>query len=42
MKQVIRGRLQRYWDLRAAGNFSFGGTGSGLILAAAFGFAVGP
>ncbi len=41
MKQVVHARLQRYWDLRAAGNFSFGGAGSGLILAAAFGFVVG-
>lgn len=41
MKQVVRARLQRYWDLRAAGNFSFGGSGSGLVLAAAFGLLVG-
>lgn len=41
MKQVVRARLQRYWDIRAAGNFSFGGTGSGLILAAALALALG-
>lgn len=41
MKQVVQARLQRYWDIRAAGNFSFGGTGSGLILAAAAGLAAG-
>jgi phenylacetyl-CoA:acceptor oxidoreductase subunit 2 len=41
MKQVVQARLQRYWDMRAAGNFSFGGTGSGLVLAAAFGFVIG-
>ena len=41
MKQVVQARLQRYWDIRAAGNFSFGGTGSGLVLAAAFGLATG-
>jgi len=37
MKQVVQAKLQRYWDIRAAGNFSFGGTGSGLIMAAAIG-----
>jgi phenylacetyl-CoA:acceptor oxidoreductase subunit 2 len=41
MKQVVQARLQRSWDIRAAGNFSFGGTGSGLILASAFGLAIG-
>jgi phenylacetyl-CoA:acceptor oxidoreductase subunit 2 len=41
MKQVVHARLQRYWDIRAAGNFSFGGSGSGLVLAAALGFLVG-
>lgn len=41
MKQVVQVRLQRYWDIRAAGNFSFGGTGSGLILASALGFLIG-
>lgn len=41
MKQVVQARLQRYWDIRAAGNFSFGGSGSGLVLAAALGFLVG-
>ena len=29
-------RRQRHWDWRAAGNFIGGGTGSGLVLAAAF------
>lgn len=28
-------RLQRYWDARAAGNFVFGGAGSGLVAYAA-------
>lgn len=42
MKQVVQARLQRYWDARAAGNFCFGGTGSGLVLAAAFALAIGP
>ncbi|MDT3685394.1 MAG: hypothetical protein RO009_10175 [Pseudorhodoplanes sp.] len=41
MKQVLQARLQRYWDMRAAGNFSFGGTGSGLVMAAALGLAIG-
>jgi phenylacetyl-CoA:acceptor oxidoreductase subunit 2 len=41
MKQVVHARLQRYWDIRAAGNFSFGGSGSGLVLAAAAGFLAG-
>jgi phenylacetyl-CoA:acceptor oxidoreductase subunit 2 len=41
MKQVVQARLQRYWDIRAAMNFCFGGSGSGLILAAALGIAVG-
>jgi phenylacetyl-CoA:acceptor oxidoreductase subunit 2 len=41
MKQVVQARLQRSWDIRAAGNFSFGGTGSGLVLASAFGFCIG-
>jgi len=41
MKQVVQAKLQRYWDLRAAGNFSFGGTGSGLIVAAALALAIG-
>jgi phenylacetyl-CoA:acceptor oxidoreductase subunit 2 len=38
---VVHARLQRYWDIRAAGNFSFGGSGSGLVLAAAAGFLAG-
>lgn len=37
MKQFVQARLQRYWDIRAAGNFAFGGTGSGLLMAAAVG-----
>ena len=41
MKQVVHARLQRYWDIRAAGNFSFGGTGSGLILVCALALAGG-
>lgn len=35
MRQVVRAKLQRYWDIRAAANFSFGGTGSGLIIVSA-------
>ena len=35
MKQMVTARRQRYWDLRAAGNFIGGGTGTGLIVAAA-------
>ncbi len=34
-------KLQRHWDIRAAGNFIGGGTGSGLILAAAVAAATG-
>jgi len=34
MKQKVIARRQRYWDLRAAGNFIGGGTGSGLLIAA--------
>lgn len=41
MKQVVQARLQPYWDIRATGNFSFGGTGSGLVLAASLGLALG-
>jgi phenylacetyl-CoA:acceptor oxidoreductase subunit 2 len=41
MKQVVQTRLQRYWDMRATGNFSFGGTGSGLILATTLALALG-
>lgn len=40
MKQLVTTRLQRYWDIRAAGNFSFGGTGGGLIIASALALAV--
>jgi phenylacetyl-CoA:acceptor oxidoreductase 26-kDa subunit len=39
VRQRITVRLQRYWDIRAAGNFSFGGTGSGLIMASALALA---
>lgn len=39
MRQRITVRLQRYWDIRAAGNFSFGGTGTGLIMASALALA---
>lgn len=42
MKQAAHARLQRYWDLRAAGNICFGGAGSGLISAAALGLATEP
>lgn len=41
MKQVVQTRLQRNWDIRAAGNFSFGGTGSGLVIASALALALG-
>jgi len=41
VKQFIAVRLQRSWDIRAAGNFSFGGTGSGLIVASALALAAG-
>lgn len=41
MKQSVRAQLQRYWDVRATGNFAFGGTGSGLILASTVAFALG-
>lgn len=33
MRQMITARLQRSWDLRAAGNFIGGGAGTGLVLA---------
>ncbi len=39
MRQFVTTRLQRSWDIRAAGNFSFGGTGSGLIVASALALA---
>lgn len=35
MNQTTTGRRQHHWDLRAAGNFIGGGTGSGLIVTAA-------
>lgn len=34
--------LQRHWDWRAAGNFVFGGAGSGLLLVAAVALPLGP
>jgi phenylacetyl-CoA:acceptor oxidoreductase subunit 2 len=34
--------IQQHWDWRAAANFVFGGTGSGLILAAALVLPLGP
>jgi len=34
--------VQRHWDWRAAANFVFGGTGSGLLLAAALVLPLGP
>lgn len=41
MRQVVNASLQRYWDWRAAGNFSCGGTGTGLVIAAALAWAAG-
>lgn len=41
MRQVVKANLQRHWDIRAAGNFSFGGTGTGVVLASALAFAFG-
>ena len=41
MSQSVASRRQRYWDLRAAGNFSGGGTGAGLIVTAAAAAALG-
>lgn len=35
MRQMITAKLQRHWDLRAAGNFIGGGAGTGLVLASA-------
>jgi len=35
MRQLVKTRLQQNWDLRAAVNFCFGGTGTGLIIASA-------
>lgn len=32
MKQIVTAKRQRFWDLRAAGNFIGGGTGTGLLL----------
>ncbi|MGE5505540.1 MAG: phenylacetyl-CoA:acceptor oxidoreductase [Actinomycetota bacterium] len=41
MRQMTTARLQRYWDLRAAGNFIGGGTGTGLVLASAVAMLMG-
>lgn len=41
MKQSVRAQLQRYWDVRATGNFAFGGTGGGLILASTVAYMLG-
>ena len=41
MKQMATARRQGYWDLRAAGNFIGGGTGTGLVLTAALAAAAG-
>ncbi|MFY9992650.1 MAG: NrfD/PsrC family molybdoenzyme membrane anchor subunit, partial [Rhodoplanes sp.] len=41
MRQVVNANLQRYWDWRAVGNFSGGGTGTGLVIAAALAWATG-
>ena len=41
MRQMNTSRHQSHWDLRAAGNFICGGTGSGLVLACALAGALG-
>jgi phenylacetyl-CoA:acceptor oxidoreductase 26-kDa subunit len=41
MRQMNTARRQGYWDLRAAGNFIGGGTGSGLVLASTLAAALG-
>ncbi len=41
MRQMNTARHQSHWDLRAAGNFICGGTGSGLVLASALASALG-
>jgi len=41
MKQMATARRQNYWDLRAAGNFIGGGTGVGLLVAAAVALMMG-
>lgn len=41
MKQTNTAYRQRYWDLRAAGNFIAGGTGTGLVFVSALAFATG-
>lgn len=38
----IRPAIQDYWDWRAAGNFIFGGTGSGLMIVLAFAASLAP
>lgn len=35
MRQIVTAKRQGFWDLRAAGNFIGGGTGSGLLLVSA-------
>lgn len=41
MRQVVGAGRQRYWDLRAAGNFIGGGSGTGLVLATALASTLG-
>ena len=41
MSQTVASRRQRYWDLRAAGNFIAGGSGAGLIVTAVLAAAAG-
>lgn len=41
MKQTNTAYRQRYWDLRAAGNFIAGGTGTGLVFVSALAFVTG-
>lgn len=41
MSETMGSRRQRYWDLRAAGNFIGGGSGTGLIIASAVAAAYG-
>lgn len=41
MRQISTAKRQGFWDLRAAGNFVGGGTGTGLILASVIATAAG-
>ncbi len=41
MRQTATARPQKYWDMRAAGNFIAGGSGSGLIAVSALAAAAG-